>query len=124
MTIASPGSVSTARVLPDCTVESGLAGPFLAGLEGFGGPSAASPLAADGPSTPSTATGGVQPDAPAAGGVRGEESPPLLTFPPPHVFGDSERLPALLGLAVLALLAVSLLGVGVEVIRHLRSPGV
>jgi hypothetical protein len=48
----------------------------------------------------------------------------MTPLSPPPFFDDPDGLPVFLGLAVLALLAVSLLGIAVEVVRHLRSPQV
>lgn len=54
--------------------------------------------------------------------IRGQESPLFAGLPSLSPLGDADGLPVFLGLAVLALLGVSLLGVVVEVVRHLRSP--
>jgi len=116
VSIVAPGAQPAARVVPQCT-ETRLARGFLGNVEG---PAAGRA----GPTPPSGHSGG-----PAASegigeareGVRGEESPAFATPLPLPLFEDPDGLPAVLGLAVLALLAVSLVGILVEVVRHLRS---
>ncbi len=117
VTIVPPGKQATKpRVLPDCTQPTS-SRSFLAGEEGTGSPPASA--------TSASATSAPSPAAPAAAGdIRGEVSPPLAEPPAWPSLPDPDGLPAFLGLAVLALVAVSLLGVLIEVIRHLRSPPV
>lgn len=125
VTIVAPGRrTPVARIRPECTepvqpARSFAAGSFLGGEEGEGPvsgstaspASAARPVIAPAPVPPITDDD-----------VRGEESPLFAGLPSPFVLEDAEGLPLFLGLAVLALLAVSLVGVLVEVVRHLRSP--
>ena len=77
-------------------------------------------LAGQADTTPSAGSGSPEPAQ--LEDVRGQESPRFAVLPLPQLFNDPDELPAVLGLAVLALLAVSLAGILVEVIRNVRSP--
>lgn len=110
VTIVPPGAPKVARVLPVCrTTEP--ARPFLAGVEGAGIPS--SPADGGAADADVAAT-------PSDEGVRSAESPPFPALPGPRMFDAPDPLPGIFGLAVLALLVVSLIGIAVEVVRQLR----
>lgn len=125
VTIVATGRKTPAHVRPDCTepqqpARTFLAGSFLGGEEGAGPGSETASAASVAGAVPAPA-----PSAPAPfpnEDVRGEESPLFGGLPTPSSLGDADGLPVFLGLAVLALLGVSLAGVIVEVVRHLRSP--
>jgi len=110
VTIVAPGAASATGELPQCTGD-----PLAQALSG-GGVGVESPPAAEARST--------VPPAPPARITREDfpdsASPPFPALPGLHLF-DEPELPLALGLAVLGLLVVSLLGIFVEVIRHLRS---
>jgi hypothetical protein len=113
VSIVAPGAPPEARVVPQCT-ETRLARGFLGDVEGPAAGRAS-------PTPPSDHSGGPATREGVRGEVRGEESPTFALPPPLRIFDDPDGLPAILGLAVLALLGVSLVGILVEVIRHLRS---
>ncbi len=117
VSIVARSAQPAVRVVPQCT-DTRLARGFLGNVEG---PAAgrSSPTPPSGDSGGPAATVGMGGEA--REGVRGEESPAFEAPLPLPLFEDPDGLPAVLGLAVLALLCVSLVGILVEVIRHLRS---
>jgi len=110
VTIVAPGAPVTDRVAPQCAVAADARGSGLAGsLEGDTGVAARASVKTD-PVAPTTAPEAVV-----------DEGTAFPFLPPLQLFDEPDELPIALGLAVLALLLVSLVGILVEVIRHVRS---
>ena len=110
VTIVAPGAPVTSRIVPQCAPASDARGSgFTGSLEGDTGVAARASVKTD-PVAPTTR------DA-----VLDEGTAAFRLLPPLHLFEEPDDLPAVLGLAVLALLVVSLVGILVEVIRQVRS---
>ncbi len=111
VTIVAPGSTAATRTLPQCTTP--LPATFASGADTFEGRAAGDPGSTDPQAAPTAQITG--------DGFSDREQPPLAVLPGLQFIDEPHELPIVLGLAVLALLLVSLVGILVEVVRHLRS---
>ena len=111
VTILAPGSTAATRTLPQCTTPQ--PATFASGADMFEGRAAGDPGSTDPQAAPIAQITG--------DGFSDREQPPLAVLPGLQYIDEPHELPIVLGLAVLALLLVSLVGILVEVVRHLRS---
>ena len=110
VTIVAPGSTAATRTLPQCTTQPA---PVASGAGTYGGRGAGDPGSTDPQAAPTAKITGE--------GFSDRQQPPLAVLPGLQFIDEPHELPIVLGIAVLALLLVSLVGVLVEVVRHLRS---
>ncbi len=113
VTIVAPGATATTRIPPQCTTPQPAPEAFVSGAGTFEGRAAGDPGSTDPQAAPTAQITGDE--------FSDREQPPLAVLPGLQFIDEPHELPIVLGLAVLALLLVSLVGILVEVVRHLRS---